>query len=82
MVSRAVSLKALGRRVANCLKSHGIGVEGLYLFGSQARGEATEDSDIDVLLVSPGYPVKGFWQRCSLVGRALAGLSDPVRCTR
>ena len=25
--------------------------EGLYVFGSQARGDATEDSDVDIMLI-------------------------------
>jgi predicted nucleotidyltransferase len=79
MVSRALSLKSLGRRVVDCLEAHGIAVETLYLFGSHARGAETEDSDIDLLLVSPRYGAKGFWQRYGLVGRAISGLTEPVQ---
>jgi uncharacterized protein len=31
-----------------------LGVEHLYLFGSTARGEAGEDSDVDLFLDHPG----------------------------
>ena len=40
---RAALTRALGERLA-----------GAYLFGSQARGDATPDSDIDVLVVVRG----------------------------
>jgi len=33
------------------LQRYGSGVDGIYLYGSHARGVATEDSDIDVLVV-------------------------------
>jgi predicted nucleotidyltransferase len=78
MVPRTVSLKSLGRQVAQCLERHGIAVDALYLFGSCARLDATEQSDIDILLVSPQFQVRGFWPRCQLVGTALSELSDPV----
>jgi hypothetical protein len=73
-----VSLKSLGRRVVHCLEAHGIAVEALYVFGSQARGKATRDSDIDLLLVSPWYAARSFWQRCLLVGTALGELPESV----
>ncbi len=34
----------------------------VYLFGSRARGEATPDSDYDVLLVVPDSPVPAYKQ--------------------
>src|SRR5260370_26032332 len=78
MVPRTVSLRSLGRRVAQCLERHWIAVDALYLYGSHARQDATEYSDIDILLVSPRFSVRGFWPRCQLVGTALGELSDPV----
>ena len=72
-------MKGLGRRIAERLEARGIRVDALYLFGSHARGEATCDSDIDVLLVSPRFTAQGFCQRCLLVGRALSGLPEPVQ---
>jgi hypothetical protein len=74
-----VSLTSLTRRVLACLEAHGIGVDALYLFGSHARGEGTRDSDIDLLVVSPHFAARDFWQRCSLVGKALGGLPDAAQ---
>jgi type I restriction enzyme S subunit len=34
---------------------YGSRLRGVYLFGSYARGEATSDSDIDVLIVLDGF---------------------------
>ncbi len=44
----------------------------LILFGSRARGEARDDSDFDLLIVSPSEEPR--WQRTVPVYRALAGL--------
>jgi HEPN domain-containing protein len=79
MVPTTVPLKSLAQRLVRCLEARGIVVEALYLFGSQARAEATPDSDIDVLLVSPTFAGKSFWARCSQVGAALSGVADPVQ---
>ncbi|MEO0539160.1 MAG: nucleotidyltransferase domain-containing protein [Cyanobacteria bacterium P01_A01_bin.123] len=35
--------------------SHSIQVTAAYLFGSYARGNATQDSDIDILVLSPDF---------------------------
>lgn len=40
-----------------------IGVERMFLFGSYPRGEFTEDSDLDLLLVSGKFRGKSFHER-------------------
>lgn len=40
--------EAIGRLQTHEADLHSLGVESLYLFGSTARGEATEDSDVDL----------------------------------
>jgi predicted nucleotidyltransferase len=79
MVPAKLSLKSLTRRLVRCLEAHGIAVEALYLFGSRARREATPDSDVDVLLVSPTFASQGFWARCAKVGESLTDLTEPLQ---
>ena len=43
---------AIVKNYLNTLKQAGIPVEMAFLYGSYARNEATEDSDIDLLLIS------------------------------
>ena len=43
------------RRYINNLNTAGIVINKAYLFGSYARNQATDDSDIDVLLVSEAF---------------------------
>jgi predicted nucleotidyltransferase len=39
----------------NILRNAGIHIDKAYLYGSYARNEATEDSDIDLMLVSKAF---------------------------
>lgn len=43
------------RKYIQNLEKSGISVSKVYLYGSQARNEANEDSDIDVLVVSDAF---------------------------
>lgn len=47
----------------------------VVLFGSYARGEAGEDSDLDLLIIAPSAEPR--WRRTVPVYRLLAGLGVP-----
>lgn len=51
--------------------------EQIYLFGSRARGDATEESDYDILVVV-GYPVDYPHRFSQRALRALRGVRAPV----
>ncbi|MEN7981908.1 MAG: nucleotidyltransferase domain-containing protein [Nanoarchaeota archaeon] len=40
-----------------------ISLQKIILFGSQATGEATEDSDIDLIVVAPDFEKMNFFER-------------------
>jgi predicted nucleotidyltransferase len=46
------SIIAVVRRYLDAVKESGIPVEGAVVYGSHARGEATPDSDIDLIVIS------------------------------
>jgi len=48
------------------------------LFGSWARGEAKEGSDIDLLVVSPDFSGMPAWRRWEVLGKAAAQVMEPV----
>jgi predicted nucleotidyltransferase len=54
----------------SALLSQGIRVERLILFGSQAKGTAREDSDIDVAVISPDFRDKDIFERVKMTAKA------------
>ena len=64
------------RQMATRLKS-GIHDERVWLFGSQARGNAGVDSDIDLLVVVPRSSVSRY-QRAIMARRELAAFNVPM----
>ena len=55
-------MKYLEERVA----ASGLADAKVILFGSRARGTATEDSDVDVAIISPDFRGKDIFERARL----------------
>ncbi len=53
-----------------CLREAGVEVSKTILFGSQARGEAGEQSDIDVAVVSRDFRNTDIFGRADVIGHA------------
>ncbi|WP_313885497.1 nucleotidyltransferase domain-containing protein [Desulfallas sp. Bu1-1] len=49
-----------------------------YLFGSQAKGTASPDSDIDLIVISPAFAGMPLWKRFEKLGEALAEILEPI----
>jgi len=58
------------------LRESGLTVEKLILFGSRARGEGKEDSDLDVAVVSSDYEGKDIFERVRLAKKAVMATAD------
>jgi len=63
------------------LESFNIQVEHLILFGSHATGNAREDSDIDVVVISPSFAGKGYWERIDILSQAIYKVFAPIEAT-
>lgn len=53
------SLDEITRRITPVARAYGI--RAVYLFGSYARNEATEESDIDLLIDTAGTPLRSLF---------------------
>ena len=60
------------------LSAMNIRVERAILFGSHARGEAKDGSDIDVLIVSSDFASLNTRERMEQLGTAAARLWEPI----
>jgi predicted nucleotidyltransferase len=60
------------------LESLGIRVKKIILYGSYASGNAKNESDIDLLVVSDDFEKMDLWERLSLLGRARMGIKRPM----
>jgi len=65
-------------RYRRILTALGINVERFYLFGSHRTGNAREDSDIDLIVVSPDFARLGFLERMQVLGIAAARILEPI----
>ena len=65
--------RAVDEFMKRVLDTYRTRIESIILFGSVARGEAKEDSDIDILVIWKGDEAEG-WR--ALTGLAFDGLLD------
>lgn len=54
----------------DCLKEKGLKFERIILFGSHAKGVATEESDIDIVVVSEEFSRKNIFRRAKITREA------------
>ena len=53
--------------LADEIRNNGIAISKIILFGSQAKGRASSESDIDVAIVSEDFRDKDIFQRTKLI---------------
>ena len=76
--ARTVS-KRLIARYCRELKTMGIRVDRVLLFGSYAMGRAQEGSDIDLLVISPSWAPYNERERLEILGIAAARILEPIQ---
>lgn len=69
------------RRFREALEALNINVQTLILFGSYATGTARDDSDIDVVVISPSFADKSYWERVSLLSEAIYQVFLPIEAS-
>lgn len=78
MSQKRPDISAVIRDFSEALKQQGLKVDKIILFGSHARGDAREDSDIDLLVVSSDFQKMPFHKRFEILGTAIANVKQPV----
>ena len=74
-MAQCSSDQVLGFLAAELARS-GVIVQKLIVFGSRARGEGNEDSDLDVAVVSSDYEGKDIFERVRLAKKAVMATAD------
>ncbi|MBE7534062.1 MAG: nucleotidyltransferase domain-containing protein [Chloroflexi bacterium] len=69
------------RQFKKVLESSNVQVEELILFGSHATGSAREDSDIDLIVISPSFANKSYWERIDILSEAIYQLFVPIEAS-
>jgi predicted nucleotidyltransferase len=68
----------ISQRFGDALEHQGISIDSIVLFGSYAAGTAREDSDIDLVVISPDVEGMNLWERAQLVGSALTIVREDI----
>lgn len=70
MVKKRREIKEIIARYVGELDKLGIEVSQVILYGSHAKGEQMEDSDIDVAVISPAFTKLDIFERQEILSRA------------
>lgn len=78
MVSTGNQVNSIVWAFVAAVEAQGIVVEKALLFGSQARGDARKDSDVDLIVISPDFAEMPSWRRWEVLGKAAAKVMEPI----
>ena len=70
--------EAVNEFVRRALRRYEDKIDSIILFGSVARGEAREDSDIDILVVGEGDEAEGWRAMCGLAFDVLLDVEEYI----
>ena len=79
MAETTSELTGVIQRFCEELRKMGIACERVLLFGSQAKGAASEGSDIDLFVISPDWARYNQRERLEMLGVAAARLLEPIQ---
>ena len=76
-MDKAAVLNAI-RDFRAALEAQGVRPARIILYGSYARGDWKEWSDIDLVVISQDFAGKSFWQRTDLLVDAICKVRQPI----
>lgn len=78
MAKTAREIRAIIERYATEIKQLGVMPESILLYGSYAQGNAREDSDIDLIVLSEDFRDMNLRERLELLGLAAGRVFEPI----
>ena len=78
MAQTKINVRGIVTRYIENLNNIGVPVDRVYLFGSQARLDASEDSDLDLAVISQLFERMSLWDRAGYLGKAVWGIHYPM----
>jgi predicted nucleotidyltransferase len=60
------------------LESKDVTINKIILFGSFAREDYRDDSDIDVVVISDDFASMNYWERIDLISEAIYEIFEPI----
>ena len=78
MAQTRQKIKNLVLQYIRNLESLGISIQKVIIFGSQAKGDFRNDSDIDIAVISKDFEKMGLWDRAKYLGRAARDIPYPI----
>lgn len=78
MVKTEREIKEIISRYAVELEKSGIKSPQIFLYGSYAKGNAREDSDIDLIVISESFDEMNIRERLELLGVAAGMVFEPI----
>ena len=76
-MDKATALNAIDR-FRSALADEAIRATQMILYGSFARGNWQEWSDIDLVVVSPDFEGRGYWDRIDILVEAIYKVREPI----
>lgn len=78
MVKTEREIKTIIKRYEDELKKLGIKPDRIMLYGSYAKGNPREESDIDLIVVSEGFKDINLKERLEILGIAAGRVFEPI----
>jgi predicted nucleotidyltransferase len=60
------------------IETRGIKLQKIILYGSYANGTNSEESDIDLVIISDDFSNKGYWERIDILSEAIYEVFAPI----
>ncbi len=78
MVKTAQEIEQIIEKYKEELKKYNIHPEKIILYGSYAKGNAREDSDIDLVVISSDFENMNLRERLEILGLAAGNILEPI----